>query len=403
MLHNGIQTKEWRKTRCCNSLDSNASFLRLCNGIPMRPRYLHYWVSLLLLAGLVPVLRSQHLPLKFDWITLSVAYWLVLAAQSVFLAGLLACIGMPSQTLPPLINRYRQNWPRIIAVVLYFAILTWATTVTKSLILTVDTIALLEFYDRERSRGVSRIARAIFLPAAYLFFGFLMVLAYNCAIVSLRFSFEADPALAAIDRWLLHGYAVWELTHWSLRVFPLSFFKFLEFIYFGMFPQIGAAIILVALSDGRSRALQFVGTILLSYYFALAIFYVCPAVGPYVLCPGHFSSFPTDIRSYTIQKTLLSHALALYHHQPLGRISMDYFIAIPSMHIVQPLIVLWFLRRWKPIVVVLAVYDVVLVAAILFLEMHYVIDLVVGIALAALSIAICGARSDRPGSRPPAS
>lgn len=361
----------------------------------MSRRYLHYWVSLLLLAALVPALRSQHLPLKFDWIILSVAYWLVLGAQSVFVAAILASVGMPSQTLSPLIDRYRQHWPRVIAVVFYFAILAWATTATKSLVLTVDAVALLELYDRQRSRGVFRTAAAILLPAAYLFFGFLMVLAYNCAIASVRYNMAADPALAAIDRWLLHGHAVWELTHWSLRVFPLPFFKFLEFVYFGMFPQIGAAIIMLALSEGRSRAFQFIGTILLSYYCALAIFYVCPAIGPYVLCPGHFSSFPAGIRSYTIQNTLRSHALALYHHQPLHRISTDYFIAIPSMHIVQPLIVIWFLRRWKPIVVVLAIYDVVLVAAILLLEMHYVIDLLVGIPLAALSLAVCAGPSGK--------
>ena len=133
----------------------------------------------------------------------------------------------------------------------------------------------------------------------------------------------------------------------------------------------------------------FVGTVLLSYYFALALFYVWPALGPFTVCPGHFSRFPTSLAAYTIQKTLMVHALALYHHDPVRRIPIDYFIALPSMHIVQPLIVIWFLRRWKRMVFALAIYDVVLVAAILFLEMHYVIDLIVGILVAALSIAIC--------------
>src|SRR5579863_2101870 len=49
----------------------------------------HYWIGLLLGVALIPVLRSQHLPLKFDWITLGVAYWLMLAAQSIFLAAIL--------------------------------------------------------------------------------------------------------------------------------------------------------------------------------------------------------------------------------------------------------------------------------------------------------------------------
>ena len=223
-----------------------------------------------------------------------------------------------------------------------------------------------------------------------------MVLAYNCAIVSVRFNFATDPALAAIDRWLLHGHSVSGLTHWAVQAFPLTFFRALEFIYFGMFPQIGATLILVALCDGRTRALQFVGTILMSYYLALAIFYIWPAQGPYSLCPAHFSRFPTSLQSYNIQKTLIPHALALWHHEAIARISTDYFIAFPCMHIVQPIIVLWFLRRWRRIVVALAAYDVVLVAAVFLLEMHYVIDVLVGFLVAAFAITITGAPAGPP-------
>jgi len=60
------------------------------------------------------------------------------------------------------------------------------------------------------------------------------------------------------------------------------------------------------------------------------------------------------------------------------------------MHIVQPIIVLWFLRRWRRMVIVLAAYDVVLIAAVLLLEMHYVIDILVGVLVAILAITISG-------------
>jgi hypothetical protein len=58
------------------------------------------------------------------------------------------------------------------------------------------------------------------------------------------------------------------------------------------------------------------------------------------------------------------------------------------MHIVQPIIVLWFLRRWRRLVVALLAYDALLVGAILMLEMHYVIDIVAALPVAALAIAI---------------
>ena len=354
----------------------------------MSSKYWHFWISLLMAAALVPVLRSQHLPLRFDWVRLGVAYWFLLAAQSIFVASLLHLIGLPSAAWLEFLERYRENRLRLVALLLYFAILAWATTGVKALILTVDTVAVLELRERMAFQVLGKRAAAILVPAAYLFFGFLMVLAYNCAVVSVRYNFATDPSLAAIDRWLLHGHSVSGLAHWAVRVFPLSLFRVSEFIYFGMFPQIGAAIILVALYDGKGNALQLVGTILMSYYLALTIFYLWPAQGPYSICPGHFSRFPASLASYTIQQTLIPHALDLYHHEPIPRISADYFIAFPCMHIVQPLIVLWFLRRWRRMVIVLAVYDVFLVAAVLLLEMHYIIDVIVGVLVAVLAIAI---------------
>jgi hypothetical protein len=358
---------------------------------PMRPRYWHYWIGLLLCLGLFPVLRRQHLPLKFDWITLGIAFWFVLAAQSIFVAILLSLIGLPrEQVVGPLLTRHRRNRLRIIVLFFFFALLGGLTTWPKALVVGVDAVALLELVNRQKSRGLRRAAASVFAPAAYLFFGFLMVLAYNCAIVSMRFNFATDPALAAIDRWLLSGHSVSELAHWSVQTFSISFFKVLEFIYFGMFPQIGAALILVALCDGRARAWQFVGTILVSYYLALAIFYLWPSQGPYYLCPAHFSRFPDSLQVYNLQKTLIRDALGLWHHEPISRISTDYFIALPCMHIAQPMVVIWFLRRWRRIALALALYDTLLMAAVLMLEQHYVIDIIAGFLVAGLAIAING-------------
>jgi hypothetical protein len=356
---------------------------------PMMPRYWHYWIGLLLALALVPVLRFENLPVKFDWITLGIAYWILLAAQSIFVAVLLCLIGLPrDQVLKPFLARYRKSPLRVIPLLLFFAVLVWSTGWLRALVLTVDALAVLELLNRQKTRGLRDAAAAVLTPAAYLFFGFLMVLAYNNVIVSMRNNFATDPALAAIDHWLLRGHSVSELSHWAVQAFPLGFLKTLEFIYFGMFLQIGATLIFLALNQGKMRVLQFVGTILMSYYLALIIFYIWPAQGPYTLCPAHFSRFPASLRSYNIQATLIPHAVALFHHARINRISTDYFIAFPCMHIVQPIIVLWFLRRWRRIFVALAVYDLFLVAAILMLEMHYVIDILVALPVAVLCIAI---------------
>jgi hypothetical protein len=365
----------------------------LAHHSPAKLPSLHYGLSLLFALLLIPVLRSQNLPFKFDWITLSVAYWLILSAQSIFVAVLLSLIGLRrDQVLSPFLDRYRDTPIRIFPTAVFFIVLLFLTTWLKAVVLTVDAIAVLELVQRNKSH-LRQSFLAILAPAAYFFFGFLMVLAYNSAIVSARFNFATDPTLLAIDRWLLFGHSVSDLAHWAVQTFPLIFFRALEFIYFGMFPQIGAAILIVALCDSKAAALRFVGTILTAYYLALVLFYIWPAQGPYYLCPQHFSRFPASLQAYSIQKALITHALARWHHEPLARISTDYFIALPCMHIAQPLIVMCFLRRWRRIVIALAAYDVLLLAAIVFLEWHYVIDILAGVLVAAAAIVITGSVS----------
>ena len=361
----------------------------------MKPRYWHYWSSLLLSIALIPVLRGLRLPVRFDWKALGGAYS-ILAGQSVFVAALLCLIGLPWQAvLRPLIERYQREPLRIVLLLVYLAALGWALTWLTAVVLTIDTVAIIEF--RERAPPKPRPSAAAFLlPALYLVAGFLLVLAYNVIIVSVHFGFAYDAAFNAMDRWILHGWSVSDLSHWAVRTFPLPFFQFLEFIYFGMFPQIGAAIILVTLCDGKNQGLQFVGTILTAYYLTLGLFYLWPSHGPYYLCPGHFSRFPGTLAIYSIQNFLIRDALALWNHVPIQRISTDYFIAFPCMHIAQPVIVAWFLRRWKRMLIVLCAYDALLIVSILLLEWHYLVDIIGGILVAGIAVAItAGGTTDR--------
>lgn len=361
----------------------------------MKPRYWHYWIGLLLSIALIPILRRLHLPVSFDWRTFGVAY-LILGAQSIFVAALLCLIGLPGQAvLRPLIERYRREPLRIVLLLPYLAALGWALTWVKAVVLTVDAVAIIEFRERKHRPSTA----AVLLPALYMFAGFVLLFAYNVIIVSVHYGFAYDAAFNAMDRWILHGGSVSDLSHWALRTFSLRFFRFLEFIYFGMFPQIGATIIVTSLFDGKKRGLQFVGTILLAYYLALGLFYLWPSQGPYYMCPGHFSRFPSTLKTYTIQKFLVEDVQLLWNHVPIHRISTDYFIAFPCMHIAQPLIVAWFLRRWKRTLLALCAYDAVLIVSILLLEWHYLVDIIGGILVAGIAIAItAGATIDRDRS-----
>jgi hypothetical protein len=352
------------------------------------PTSFHYWASGLLGLALLPLLKRFNLPVTFDWAGLAFTYWGLLTAKSIFVATLLYLIGFsPADTVAPVLERVQREKVRIPLILAYFVVLAWAVTWLTALVLTVDTVAVLEVRERLSPSGLLRSASAILPPAIYLFVGLLLVSAYNDIILSVRFFAADDAAFNSMDKWLLHGVSVPQLCHWALQVLPLSFFHFLEFIYYGMFAQIGAALILVSLHSGNRRALQFVGAVLTGYYLALVLFYLWPSQGPYYLCPAHFSQFPSALKTYAFQRGSMEGARALWDHERLTRISFDYYIAFPCMHIVQPIIVMWFLRFWRRMMVVLAAYNVVLLVAIVLLEWHYVVDILAGVGVAGFAIA----------------
>jgi hypothetical protein len=343
--------------------------------------------------ALVPLLRQFNLPTRFDWAGLAFTYWVLLTAKAIFVATFLYVIGSPpAETVGPALERIRREKVRILLVVAYFAVLAWALTWLSALVLTVDTVAILEVRQRLKPNGLLRSASAILPPALYLFLGLLLVSAYNDIILSARFFGADDMLFNSMDKWLLHGLSVTQLCHWAVQAFPISFFHFLEFIYYGMFAQLGAALILTCQYYGRRRGMQLVGAVLTGYYLALVLFYIWPSQGPYYLCPTHFTQFPAVLKTYAAQKGSMAGAQALWNHERLRRISFDYYIAFPCMHIVQPLIVMWFLRPWKRMTVVLAAYNVLLVAAIVLLEWHYVVDVLAGIGVAVLAIAAVDGR-----------
>jgi len=353
------------------------------------PGEFHYWASALLALAAIPLLKKLHLPITFDWAHLASAYWLVLAAQSVFVAALLYLIGFgPAAALAPLLNRVQRDKIRIVLALAFFFVLLWAFTWAKALVLTVDAVAVLELRERLKPAVRREAGLAVLIPAIYLFTGFLLVFAYNDIIASVRFYGATDTAFNAMDRWLLHGTSVSDLCHWAVRKFPVSFFHFLEFVYFGMFPQIGAALILSGVYAGKKQALRFVGTILTTYYLALILFLLWPSQGPYYLCPSHFAEFPRSLKAYAVQTASIANCQALWNHVRIRQISSDYYIAFPCMHIAQPLVVMWFLRRWKRMVIALATYDVLLLAAIVVLEWHYVVDILAGVLVAGCAIAV---------------
>jgi hypothetical protein len=233
------------------------------------------------------------------------------------------------------------------------------------------------------------VLAAIFIPALYFIFGFILVLSYNDIIAALRFDGRTDAFLEHVDAWLLMGGNVRSWAHWTYAHYPWSL-KWIQHVYFVMFSLMGACIAILGASEGLRRSMQFVAAILSAYYIALFLFFLIPATGPYFL--DHSTLWPRDSLISMLQTTYAAHLpefRAGYRPQKIGA---DYFLAFPCMHIVQPLIVLWFLRRRRTLAWIVGIYSVVLIPCILLLEEHYVVDIIGGVAVALLATAMVEGR-----------
>jgi hypothetical protein len=229
-----------------------------------------------------------------------------------------------------------------------------------------------------------RVARSVIAPGAYLFVGLLTAFGYSVVGVTVRFEPNFDSLLQRIDYFLLLGHSVSQISHQFAAWAPPFIPSVLLVWYALMFPQVGAALMVCSAMVGRSYAMKFVSTILFAYLISVVVFFIFPTHSPYFTCPDHtFSKLPAWMIEF--QENYVRTATARFHglRSPIGP---EYYISFPCMHIAQPLIAMWYLRRFRRVLTVLVPVNVVLALSIVLLEWHYAIDLVGGALVAAVSI-----------------
>jgi len=350
----------------------------------------HYFLSGALAIAIFPCFRIVHLPFAVNWQRLIPLYWVGLTERAVLAAVILAVIGLPaSRTVHPLWSHFMAQKPRLFFFAVFTAWALWKFGVHAGLIVIATAVVLTEMIDRSQGnlRTIGTWIGSVIPPALYFFLGLILIFAYNDVVAALKDPGGYDWFFLRIDSFILHGRTISALAHTATINLPPGLFRFFETLYYGMFDQIGAAILLISLCQGAKVALRFVGTMLTAYYLALLLFYLWPSMGPFYTCPDHFAHFPQWLSTYASQQGEMWKAKLLSSpYKSLSKIDTDYFIAFPCLHLAQPLIVLWFMRRWKRIVFCLIAYDILLIPAILLLEWHYVVDLLGGIAVAIIAI-----------------
>ena len=218
---------------------------------------------------------------------------------------------------------------------------------------------------------------------AYLALGILVGIYYGALVVSVRGYNLYDAAFAKIDSFLLLGHSVIGISHHATALVPAA-----ECIYLAMFGIMGAGVMLLCLSDQCPAAFEMASRIIVAYILSTICFALWPSAGPFSLCTDHLSHFPQHSVSLPIQQRALSSAARLWRHKGVVTVPLAYFISFPAMHLTQPLIVAWFLRRWKRASAIIVSYCILLVPAILILEWHYFADIIGGMFVAVLSVVV---------------
>jgi len=350
---------------------------------------LHYGVTVVLAIALFPALKAAGLPTKIHWSNFLLLYWVGLAIQSMFWACVLYLVGFPArETLLPIGSRYKREKGRFLILIPLFVYLLWLHGFHGFIVLCVIGLATFELVDRTRNSpgGFWKSISSFLIPASYLFAGLIVVFIFSQIVVALKFHEAYDKVLDRIDAWFLLGRTVTEIAHQAMLGSPTWVFRSFDIAYFTMVPLTGAGILLIGVARGRKRAFQYVGTIMTAYYLALLIFCFWPSQSPFYSCPTHFAVLPHGLISYGVQYDLLYYLKLLGNHGHIDSIEVGYYMAFPCMHIGLPVILLWFVRQWRRLFVILLIYDLFLMVAIVMLEFHYVIDLVGGVAVALLAI-----------------
>jgi PAP2 superfamily len=305
--------------------------------ISLQTKDLHWIVAVLLAVFLVPAFHAADLPLRFPWTNYIVTFYWALFFQSMTLATILFAIAYPSDFWQAIAGKIG---PKVNPI---------------------------------------KAFASVALPGTYLFFVLVLAFSYNDVVARFRFDGMSDVVLNQMDSWLLNGWTVADFSH---KV-PLNAFPALEAIYRGMFPQIGACLFILAFRHGRAKAMQFIGAVATAYFIALGFFYFVPATGPFYLSLLHPDGAHARFGEFVAERLN-----TLRDHHPIAIMGTDWFVATPCLHLTQPLIVIWFLRKSKAMVAALVAYDVVLIPSVLLLEQHYVVDLVAGTAVALVAIAM---------------
>ena len=246
-----------------------------------------------------------------------------------------------------------------------------------------------------RSRGAARVATAIEAIALLLLAS--MAVACLCILFAAMAMPYQDDLLERLDRLILPGFS-WLDMFAALRGHD-AIVAAMSVIYKSLLWQPFLLVAVLALSDREGDAWRFVHAWLLALIASVAIFAFTPAITAY----PHYHLAASDIpglsvrigwRTQEVLELVRSGAL-----RTLTPSQMTGVITFPSFHAASAALLLWHWRRVPVIGPPFMAWNVAMCLTVPLIGSHYFVDVIGGVAIAAVAI---GAITPRIGSRPTA-
>jgi membrane-associated phospholipid phosphatase len=153
---------------------------------------------------------------------------------------------------------------------------------------------------------------------------------------------------------------------------------------------IGESIVLgiyfVAKNEMR-RGQRFVWTFVVANFIGFSCYYIYPAAPPWYVA-DHGFGVDLTVRASAAGALRFDHLIGYPLMENFYGHSADVFGAIPSLHVVYPFLAMWFgwkLPRFRPVAIA---YWLLVCFSAIYLNHHYVLDLFVGLGIAALVLAL---------------
>ena len=339
-------------------------------------------LTLVLAAAVVPGFRVYGIPLDIDLSGIASAYWYGTALSAIFVASVMALVESPKR-LSEIGTRYWADKGRLIAFSVFAIAIFWIFPLGVGAKLLIAAIAITELLDRHPNDFVANL-KELGISSSYLFLGLIVVFCLNHLVATAKVAESYDTYFNWLDQRIFH-ITPGLIFQVALRHFPLSYFRAMEFIYYGLFAEVGGVLVLCAISRPRS-GVRYVSTLLMAYFVAIATFWFVPSVGPFSLD----KNYPESLSTYAIQQSIYLKAQALHAHKFMPGITAvnpsDSYIAFPSLHVALASIAFWYVRHRQRIAIALVAFEILLIMSIVSLEWHYLVDLIGGFALATVAI-----------------